>query len=206
MRILITGFDPFGNDTVNPSWEAVKRLPDRILDAEIVKMEIPTVFYKSLDVIEKKICEIRPDAVISVGQAGGRPDITVERTAVNCCDCRIADNEGTLLHDARIYEDAPDAYFTSLPYRAMTEKIIQAGIPASVSDTAGTFVCNHVMYGVRHMCSRFYPDVISGFIHVPYLPSQAAEKGSVCSMSLDHIVIGLNAAVEAVVEYLTEHA
>lgn len=206
MRILVTGFDPFGDDTVNPSWQAVKRLPDRIAGADIIRLEIPTVFGRSLEMIEKAICDTGPDAVISVGQAGGRPDITVERIAVNCIDCRIADNEGTELHDVKIREDGPDAYFASLPYRSVTQKILEAGIPASVSDTAGTFVCNYVMYGVRDLCARKYPDIISGFIHVPYLPSQAAEKGGVSSMSLDQIAAGLSAACEAAAEYLKERA
>lgn len=200
MKILITGFDPFGGEKVNPAIESVKLLPDTIAGAEIIKLEIPTVIYKSINKIEAKIQEVDPDVIISVGQAGGRPDITVERIGINCDDCRIPDNEGNQPVDQKNFEDGPDAYFSTLPIKAMVQKIQKAGIPASVSDSAGTFICNHVMYGVRYLCEHKYHGKKSGFIHIPYMTSQAVGKRNTCSMSLDEIVKGLTAAIEAVVE------
>ena len=197
MKILVTGFDPFGGEPVNPAIESVKRLPDEIAGAQIIKLEIPTVIYKSLEKIDAKIAECDPDVILSVGQAGGRPDITVERVGINCNDCRIPDNEP-------IYADGPDAYFSKLPIKAMVKAVNAAGIPASVSDTAGTFICNHVLYGVRYICEHKYPGKRSGFVHIPYMTSQAVGKRGVPSMSLDDIVKGLTAAIEAIVKNETD--
>lgn len=201
MKILVTGFDPFGGEPVNPAIESVKRLPDTIAGAQIIKLEIPTVVYKSLDKIDKAIQENDPDIILSVGQAGGRPDITVERVGINVDDCRIPDNEGNQPVDEPIYADGPDAYFSLLPIKAMVEAIKAAGIPASVSDTAGTFICNHVLYGVRYLCEHKYPGKKSGFMHIPFMTSQAVGKKNTPCMSLDDIVKGLTAAIEAIVKY-----
>ncbi|MCH4266484.1 MAG: pyroglutamyl-peptidase I [Solobacterium sp.] len=200
MKILVTGFDPFGGEKVNPAIESVKLLPDTIAGAEIIKLEIPTVIYKSLNKIEEKIKEVNPDVIICVGQAGGRPDITVERTGVNVNDCRIPDNEGNQPTDEKVFADGPDGYFATLPIKAMVAKIQEAGIPASVSDTAGTFICNHVLYGTRYLVEHKYPGKKSGFIHIPYMTSQCVGKRNMPSMNLDDIVKGLTAAIEAVVE------
>jgi pyroglutamyl-peptidase I len=183
MKILVTGFDPFGGEKVNPAIEAVKRLPDTIAGAEVIKLEIPTVVYKSLDKIDAAIKENDPDFILSIGQAGGRPDITVERVGINCNDCRIPDNEGNQPVDEPVYQDGPDAYFSLLPIKAIVADIQAAGIPASVSDTAGTFICNHVLYGVRYICEHKYPGKKSGFIHIPYMTSQAVGKRNVPSMA-----------------------
>ncbi len=199
MKILVTGFDPFGGEKVNPAIESVKLLPDTIAGAEIIKLEIPTVVYKSLDRIDAKIAECDPDVIVSVGQAGGRPDITVERVGINVNDCRIPDNEGNQPIDEPVYADGPAAYFSALPIKAMVKHINDAGIPASVSDTAGTFICNHVLYGVRYLCEHKYPGKKSGFIHIPFMTSQAVGKRGVPSMSLSDIVKGLTAAIEAIV-------
>jgi pyroglutamyl-peptidase len=204
MKILVTGFDPFGGEPVNPAIESVKRLPDEIAGAQIIKLEIPTVIYKSLEKIDAKIAECDPDVILSIGQAGGRPDITVERVGINCNDCRIPDNEGNQPIDEPIYADGPDAYFSKLPIKAMVKAVNAAGIPASVSDTAGTFICNHVMYGVRYICEHKYPGKRSGFVHIPYMTSQAVGKRGVPSMSLDDIVKGLTAAIEAIVKNETD--
>lgn len=204
MKILVTGFDPFGGEKVNPAIEAVKRLPDTIAGAEVIKLEIPTVVYKSLDKIDAAIKENDPDFILSIGQAGGRPDITVERVGINCNDCRIPDNEGNQPVDEPVYQDGPDAYFSLLPIKAIVADIQAAGIPASVSDTAGTFICNHVLYGVRYICEHKYPGKKSGFIHIPYMTSQAVGKRNVPSMSLDEIVKALTVAVEAIVTYRTD--
>lgn len=198
MRILVTGFEPFGGETINPSWEAVKLLPDKIEDAEIIKLEIPTVRYRALDVIENAIVTYNPDVVLSIGQAGGRPDITVERIGINIDDFRIPDNEGTQVTDEPIAADGPAAYFVTLPVKAMVQNIKDKGIPASVSNTAGTFVCNHVIYGVCHMIATKYPGKRSGFIHIPYLPQQVIDKPQMPSMSIENLVLGLSAAIEKI--------
>ncbi len=119
MKILVTGFDPFGGEKINPAIESVKKLPDKILGAEIIKLEIPTVIGKSVDKIREKIKEVNPDVVLSIGQAGGRPDITVERVGINCDDCRIKDNEGNQPIDEKVVEDGPAAYFATVPIKAM---------------------------------------------------------------------------------------
>lgn len=200
MKILVTGFDPFGKEPVNPAIEAVKGLPDFISGAEIIKLEIPTVCHKSLQVIDKAIAECDPDVVLSIGQAGGRPDITVERIGINVDDCHIPDNEGNQIIDEPICPDGPDAYFVTLPIKAMVQKIQSKNIPASVSNTAGTFVCNHVTYGVCHLLATKYPGKRSGFIHVPFLPGQAVNKKNMPSMSQEMMVDAITAAIEAIVE------
>ena len=141
MKVLITGFDPFGGESINPALEAVKMIPENIEGAQVIKLEIPTVFRKSLKKIEEKIEEINPDVVISIGQAGGRFGVTPERVAINIDDARIEDNEGNQPIDISIYEDGESAYFSNLPIKAMVKEMVDNGIPASVSNTAGTFVC-----------------------------------------------------------------
>lgn len=200
MKILVSGFDPFGGEKVNPAIESVKKLPDTILGVEIIKLEIPTVIGKSIQKIEEAVELHKPDVVISVGQAGGRTDITVERVGVNVDDCRIPDNEGNQPIDEKIVKDGPDAYFVTLPIKAMVEHIQKKGVPASVSNTAGTFICNHVTYGVRHLAETKYPEMRTGFIHIPFLPQQVIDKKGMPSMELDVIVKGLVAAIEAVIQ------
>ena len=200
MKILVTGFDPFGGEPINPAIETVKRLPDTIGRAEIIKLEIPTVCHKSLHVIDEAIAKYDPDVVLSIGQAGGRPDITVERVGINVDDCRIPDNEGNQIIDEPIYPEGPDAYFVTVPIKAMVQRIQERNIPASVSNTAGTFVCNHVIYGVCHMIAQRYPKKRSGFIHIPYLPEQTLDKRNMPSMSQEMMVEAVTAAIEAIVE------
>ncbi len=200
MKILVTGFDPFGGEKTNPAIEAVKRIDENIEGAEIIKLEIPTVFNKSADVVEEKIKEVNPDVILSVGQAGGRYDITVERVAINEDDARIADNEGNQPIDTKIREDGEAAYFASIPIKAIVEEIKAEGIPASVSNSAGTFVCNHIMYQDLYLAEK-YGNIKAGFIHVPFLPEQVLDKKNTSSMSLEDIVKGLNAAIRAIVKY-----
>lgn len=200
MKILITGFDPFGGENINPALEAVKKLPDTILGSEIIKLEIPTVFRKSLETIEKNIIKHNPDVVISIGQAGGRFGITPERVAINMDDARIKDNEDNQPIDISIYEDGESAYFSNLPIKAMVKEMNDNGIPASISNSAGTFVCNHVMYGVLYLIDKKYPNIRGGFIHVPYIPSQVTTKPNMPSMSIDDIAKGLELSIKAVIE------
>ena len=200
MKILVTGFDPFGGEPINPAIESVKKLPDNIAGAEIIKLEIPTVRGKSLEKIEKAIQEHNPDIILSVGQAGGRFDITVERVGINMDDFRIPDNEGNQVIDDPVFSDGDNAYFVKLPVKAMVQNIQKNKIPASVSYTAGTFVCNHVLYGVLYLVEKKYKGKKSGFIHIPFLPEQVVDKKNMPSMELNTIVTGLTAAIEAIVE------
>lgn len=200
MKILVSGFDPFGGEKINPAIESVKLLPDSIKGNEIIKIEIPTVIGKSVDKLKEKIAEVKPDVVISVGQAGGREDITVERVAINVDDCRIKDNEGNQPIDEKIAEDGPDAYLLTLPIKAIVENIKSANIPASVSNTAGTFICNHVAYGMAHVRATEYPKMRTGFIHIPFLPEQVLDKPHTASMNLDTIAKALEKAIEAVID------
>lgn len=200
MKILVTGFDPFGGEKINPAIESVKKLPDEIAGAKIIKLEIPTICHRSLEVIDDAIKEYDPDVILSIGQAGGRSDITVERIGINIDDCRICDNAGQQIIDEPVFKDGPAAYFVNIPIKAMVAKIQEHLIPASVSNSAGTFVCNHVTYGVRHIIETKYPGKRSGFIHIPFLPQQVINKKNMPSMTLDTIVEGLCAAIEAIVE------
>ncbi|MBD3107170.1 pyroglutamyl-peptidase I [Bacillus sp. AGMB 02131] len=201
MKVLLTGFDAFGGEPVNPAEEAVKMVSENIKGAEVVKLIIPTVQTKSVQAIEKAIEEHKPDIVISVGQAGGRFDITPERVAINLDDYRIKDNEGNQPIDAAIQEDGQPAYFTNLPVKAMVKHMNDNQIPATVSYTAGTFVCNHVMYGILYMIDKKYPNIKGGFIHIPYMTSQVMDKKNMPFMSLNEIVRGLELAIEACVMY-----
>ena len=200
MKVLITGFDPFGGEAINPALEAVKLLPDTIAGAEVIKLEIPTVFRKSLEKIEEAIEAYGPDIVISIGQAGGRFGITPERVAINMDDARIKDNEGNQPLDITIYEDGEAAYFSNLPIKAMVNEMKINGIPASVSNTAGTFVCNHVMYGLLYLVDKKYPNMKAGFIHVPYIPGQVVDKPEKPSMSIVDISKALELSIKAAVE------
>lgn len=200
MKVLITGFDPFGGENINPALEAVKLLPENIAGSEIIKLEIPTVFGKALEKIEEAIIKHNPNIVISVGQAGGRFGVTPERVAINLDDARIKDNEGNQPIDISIFEDGENAYFTNLPIKAMVKEMTEGGIPSSVSNTAGTFVCNHVMYGILYLADKKYPGIKGGFIHVPYIPGQVVTKPTMPSMSLTDISKGLELSIKAVIE------
>ena len=200
MKILVTGFDPFGGVPINPAIESVKRLPDNIAGAEIIKLEIPTVRKKSLEKIEKAINEHNPDVILSIGQAGGRFDISIERVGINLDDFRIPDNEGNQIIDEPIFPDGENSYFVKLPVKAMVQNVQKNNIPASVSYTAGTFVCNHVLYGVLYLIEKKYKGKKSGFIHIPFLPQQVVDKRNMPSMELNTIVKGLTAAIEAIVK------
>jgi pyroglutamyl-peptidase len=193
MSVLVTGFDPFGGSAVNPSWDAIHALNGReIAGHRVVGGEIPTVFGGSLQRLQALMEEHRPRLVICTGQAGGRPAISLERVAINVNDARIPDNLGAKPIDVPIVAGGPAAYFTSLPIKAMLQRLIEAGVRAEVSQTAGTFVCNHVFYGLMHeLAAR--PELRGtrgGFVHVPWLPGQGQP-----SMPLGEIVEGLRLAI-----------
>ncbi len=201
MKILVTGFDPFGGEKINPAIEAVKLLPNTIKGAEIEKLEIPTVFHKSADVVREKMNEFKPDVVLNIGQAGGRMGLTPERVAINQDDARIPDNEGNQPIDVAIQEDGQPAYFTKSPIKAMVEAMKNAGIPASVSNTAGTFVCNHIMYQTLYLVDKEFPEAKAGFMHIPFMTEQVLDKPNQPAMSLTDMARGIEAAIEAIVEY-----
>lgn len=199
MKILVTGFDPFGGETVNPAYEAVKLLPDTIGGAQIFKLEIPTVFSLSGPAVEEGIKKYQPDVVLCVGQAGGRASISVEKVAINFVDARIPDNNGEQPLDEPLQADGPAAYFATLPVKAMVQHVREAGLPCYLSFTAGTYVCNSIMYNVLYMCEKRYPGIRAGFIHVPYACGQVIDKANTTpSMPLETIAKSLEYAIEAV--------
>ena len=198
MKLLLTAFSPFGGEKINPSLEAVKLVKDKILETDIIKLEVPTVFGKSIKIVADAIEKEKPDYVLCIGQAGGRYGITPERVAINIDDARIPDNEGNQPIDIPIFADGEPAYFSNLPVKSIVEEIRKEGLPASLSNSAGTYVCNHLMYGVLYTLSKKYKGVKGGFIHVPFIPEQTVDKPDKPSMSLTDIVRGLEAAIRAV--------
>lgn len=188
-RLLITGFDPFGGADINPAWEAVKRLPDRIGDFVLCKVEIPTVFGAAAQRVLESADSFQPDVILCVGQAGGRAAVTPERIAVNIREGRIPDNAGNSPEGEPVAADGPAAYFSTLPVKEMAQAICAAGLPGMVSNSAGAFVCNDTLYLLLH----HYADtaVRVGFVHVPWLPQQGTP-----SLPLEDTVRALTAAIE----------
>ena len=200
-NVLVTGFEPFGGEPVNPALEAVRCLEGRVLGGcRVVTRALPVVRFASIEEIERNILETDPILVLAIGQAGGRMEITPERIAINVDDFRIPDNAGLQPIDEPIVPDGPAAYRSTLPIKAMVAAIKQAGIPASVSNSAGTFVCNHLFYGLMHHLAKNGNQVRGGFVHIPYLPEQAARIGGQPSMSVECIVKGMEAAIVAALE------
>ncbi|MYT28929.1 MULTISPECIES: pyroglutamyl-peptidase I [unclassified Streptomyces] len=176
-RVLLTGFEPFDGEATNPSWRAVRAAAAAPLDGlALHTAELPCVYGGSMTALRTAIDETCPDIVVCVGQAGGRPDITVERVAVNVDDARIPDSAGAEPIDEPIVPGGPAAYFATLPIKACVAAVRAAGLPASVSNTAGTFVCNHVFYGLAHLIATELPHVRGGFVHVPYAPEQVTDR------------------------------
>ncbi len=190
--VLLTGFAPFEGATTNPSWQAVRALRNRrIAGHRIVARELPTEFGASLKVLRAAIRDTKPRLVLCVGLATGRERISLERVAINVDDARIPDNAGAQPMDVAVVEDGPAAYFATLPLKAMLVALREAGIPAEVSQSAGTFVCNHVFYGLMHALRR-RPAVRAGFIHVPY---PAAETSADTDLTLQRVAEALRIAI-----------
>lgn len=189
-RLLITGFDPFGGECVNPSWEAVSRLPDQVGEFVLCKLQIPTVFAEAAQRILEKAREFQPDVILSVGQAGGRQAVTPERIGVNIRDARIPDNKGNRPVGEFVVRQGPAAYFSTLPVQEMEKAMASRGIPAAVSNSAGAFVCNDVLYSLLHHYAG--TSVRVGFIHVPWVPEQG-----VPNLPLEKTVEALAAAIES---------
>lgn len=203
--ILLTGFEPFNKETINPSWEAVQKL-DGWHEGEFVvhARQLPCVFGRALKVLHRAVEELQPSIVIAVGQAGGRVDISVERVAINIDDAPIPDNQQRQIVDQPIVNGGPAAYFSTLPIKAIVHELRAAGLPASVSQTAGTFVCNHVFYGLMHQAHEWGTTMRAGFIHIPYLPQQAAQHPGAASMRLDDVVEGLRIAVRTTLAHTVD--
>lgn len=203
MKILITGFEPFGGETENPSWEAARLLHGmRVGECDLVSVQLPCVFSKSLEALENALKLHQPQMVIALGQADGRSDVSIERVAINVCDARIPDNEGAQPVDVAVVQGGPAAYFSTLPIKKMVTTLKSNGYPASVSQTAGTFVCNQVFYGLQHALKD--QKVASGFIHVPLLPSQAAKRAGTTLSSMSSTT--LRDALLCLVPMLANHA
>jgi pyroglutamyl-peptidase len=194
--VLLTGFEPFNKASINPAWEAVRALEGwQGTNFRVEVRQLPCVFGQAIDTITRAVDELHPDVVIAVGQAGGRPEISVERVAINVDDASILDNAGLQPVDTPVVAGGPAAYFSTLPIKAIARALRERGLVAGVSQTAGTFVCNHVFYGLmHHVAGR---DVKAGFIHVPFLPEQAQDREEPTpSMALDDIITGIRTAVE----------
>ena len=200
MKIIVTGFDPFGGETINPSIECVKALPE-IEGVELIRLELPTVFKESAKRLNEVINDVKPDAVLSVGQAGGRPGITMERIAINVDDARIPDNISQQPIDEAIQLDGEAAYFTTLPIKRIVKAIREAGIPAEVSNSAGTFVCNHIMYQSLFAATKADKPFKAGFMHIPFIPEQTTDKSS---LSLEESTKALQIAIETIRDYLND--
>ena len=200
MKIIVTGFDPFGGEKINPSIECVKALPE-IEGVELIRLELPTVFKESAKRLNEVINDVKPDAVLSVGQAGGRAGITMERIAINVDDARIPDNISQQPIDEAIQLDGEAAYFTTLPIKRIVKAIREAGISAEVSNSAGTFVCNHIMYQSLFAATKADKPFKAGFMHIPFIPEQTTDKPS---LPLEESTKALQIAIETIRDYLND--
>ncbi len=200
MKIIVTGFDPFGGETINPSIECVKALPE-IEGVELIRLELPTVFKESAKRLNEVINEVKPDAVLSVGQAGGRPGITMERIAINVDDARIPDNISQQPIDETIQTKGAAAYFSTLPIKRIVKAIREAGIPVEVSNSAGTFVCNHIMYQALFAATKADKPFKAGFMHISFIPEQTTDKPS---LPLEESTKALQIAIETIRDYLND--
>lgn len=198
--ILLTGFSPFGGERINPSWEVVKQFHQRRFnDATVIASRLPCAFGESLSLLNNLINAHRPTLVLALGQASGRSSLSVERVAINIDDARIADNLGRQPIDQTIVPGGPAAYFATLPIKAMVQAMRDGGVPAEISQTAGTYVCNHVMYGLLHCLKALNYGGRGGFIHMPCLPEQVGDT-AMPSMSADTIAAGIDIALRAALQ------
>lgn len=203
-RVLVTGFDPFDRDSINPSWEAARALDGWRFELPggqpvlVHARRMPCAFGAALQAMDDAIDEVQPELVLAIGQAGGRSEITPERVAINMDDGRICDNAGCQPIDVPVVDGAPAAYFSTLPIKSLVREMRAAGVPAAVSNSAGTFVCNHLFFGLMHrLATRPVPGgARGGFIHIPLLPEQAARlPGGLPSLSLDTVIEALRISV-----------
>jgi pyroglutamyl-peptidase len=194
--ILVTGFEPFGGEATNPSWQAVSALPDSIGGAHVHKLEVPVVFGASGDVVVEAMRDLDPTVVLLVGQAAGRAGLTVERVAINVADATATDNAGVAPSDAPLVEGGPAAYLATIPLKACVASARAAGVPASVSNSAGTYVCNQLMYRALHeQATQGKAGAMAGFVHVPLSCAQALDKSAVPSLPVPAMTEGLLAII-----------
>lgn len=199
-KVLITGFEPFGGENINPSYEAIKNIDRSNLNCELFILEVPTEFYNSSKIVIETMHKLNPDVVILVGQAGGRKEISVERIAINIDDSIMPDNRGIKPIDNPISLFGEAAYFSSLPVKKIVSELKKNFIPASVSNSAGTYVCNHLMYNVLHeIKERELTHIQAGFIHVPYIPEQTINKQNLFSLDLNVITKALEIIIETTI-------
>ena len=191
MKALVTGFEPFDRDTINPSGEAVRLLKKRIGSLQVVTAELPCSFGNSTKALREAIEDAKPDIVLCTGLAGGRAELCLERVAINVQDARIRDNDGKQPIDKPVVKDGPAARFATLPIKACVVELRKAGLPAAVSNTAGTFVCNHIFYALMDIAAGHPIPMRCGFLHVPYAPEQAARLGAAPSMAIEDIARGI---------------
>ena len=197
MRVLLTGFEPFGGETINPSWEVARALDGEVIaSARVQALRLPCRFGEASRVLAEALAANSPEVVIGLGQASKRLDVSVERIAINIDDAPMPDNGGDGPVDRPVVAGAPAAYFSGLPIKRIVATLRAAGIPASVSQTAGTFVCNHVFYSLAHLLATRHPNTRGGFIHLPMLPMQAAAHPGLSSLSLETMVAGIRGAVQ----------
>lgn len=198
--IVLTGFEPFGGEAINPSQEIVRALDSETIAAHrVVGAVLPVTFSASVPMLESVLDAHRPALVIALGQAGGRSEISLERVAINLIDARIADNDGVQPIDQAVIEGAPGAYFSTLPIKAIEAQLRALGIPAAASLSAGSFVCNQVFFALAHLLATHYSKTRGGFVHVPWLPEQAAQRGGQPSMALATMIEGVRAALECAI-------
>jgi pyroglutamyl-peptidase len=208
--VLVTGFDAFCGEKVNPSWQVCERLPAAIAGLRVEKCRVPCEFRRAIEVVTAAIERFGPSLVICLGQAGGRAHLSIERVAINVDDARVEDNAGARPIDEPIDAHGPPAYFSTLPIKAMAQAMRAAGVPAEVSNSAGTYVCNHVMYGVLHylatrsLSSPGAGRPRAGFIHVPYSEEQVIEKPAIAAMALATMAKGVEAAIEAAASHASD--
>ncbi|WEG36425.1 pyroglutamyl-peptidase I [Amygdalobacter nucleatus] len=191
MKILLTGFTPFNGETVNPAWEAVKLLASPSSELELYKLEVPTAYDEAAQLICNEIDKIQPDYVLALGQAGGVTCLNIEYVGINCQAANIPDNKGVRREYVQIDAKGPAAYFATLPVLKLVKALQEANIPAKVSLSAGTFVCNDVLYSILHHCATRKLKSKCGFLHVPYLPEQVIAKPKMPSMALSDMLKGL---------------
>jgi pyroglutamyl-peptidase len=198
MKILISGFEPFGDDAINPSQDAVLALPDELNGAQVIKLILPVVRGEASDRLKAKILEHHPNVVVCVGQAGGRTGLTIERVAINVDDYPIPDNRGHQPCDEAIAPIGPAAYLLTLPNKAIVSAWREAGFPASLSNTAGTFLCNHVAYACAHFTTNHFPNIKTGFIHIPYSTSQSGDHPDAFAMTPEDLTEALRIAIQVI--------
>ncbi len=195
--VLLFGFEPFAGETTNPSWQAVSQLGGEIIGkARVIAAQLPTVFGAARAEIHRLIAQYHPSLVIGVGLAGGRTRVSIERVAINCIDARIADNAGQHPIDVAVIDDAPRAYFSNLPIKSIAAALQAANIPCEISNSAGTFVCNEVFFGLCHLVETVFTDVRVGFVHIPFAPQQAVHHANMPSLAIETVCEALRIAIK----------